>query len=143
MNKYQEYQEAFNNFKKLKYIPNAVNLTMNLDLLQKDIVIFQELVDKEKTYTKEEIKKEWEALGYKWDEKLYADSIALSKRVEKTWLKNETYTETHFIIINIINKTYRAEIFRWLGCEGKPLTFQEHNLLTKTFKMLGWEDSND
>ena len=42
-----KYQEAFNNFKKLKYIPNAFNLTMNITLLEKDINTFQELIDKE------------------------------------------------------------------------------------------------
>ena len=41
-----KYQEAFNNFKTLKYIPNAINLTMNISLFEKDTKILQELVDK-------------------------------------------------------------------------------------------------
>lgn len=82
---------------------------------------YQELI---KTPTEEEIIKEWEALGYSF---------------VKGPLK-----------ISLFHKEEDIEIAIWLGdksyCKAekngtdyKWLTFQEHQLLTKTFKMLGWE----
>lgn len=137
MSKYQEYQEALDI---LRNIEQSHNLKKIGSSLTPESDLLQELVDEKLAKpTKKEIKKEWKELGYKWIEKMYVDSIALRKTVEEPWLKNDTHKVNYFITINVINKTYRAEKFEWFACKGKALTFQEHQLLTKTFKWLGWE----
>lgn len=67
--------------------------------------------------TIEEVKKEWEELGYVCEEG--ASHLVLR------------YKGTNNMIHIWEDRTYRVD--DWL-------TFQEHNLLTKTFKVLGWFD---
>lgn len=81
---------------------------------------YQELT---KTPTEEEIKKEWEALGYKWKKREHL--ILLYER-----------KKDKMICINTMIYGY--------SCGNSDdisliLTFQEHQLLTKTFKLLGWQ----
>ena len=67
---------------------------------------------------KDEIKKEWEKLGYKWKEEGREITLEHKERSRE-------------IYIDKIDKAYYSGYF---------LIFQELNLLTKTFKALGWEE---
>ena len=78
----------------------------------------QELIDQTKTPTLEEVKKEWEKLGYKWKEEGREITLEHKERSRE-------------IYIDKIDKAYYSGYF---------LIFQELNLLTKTFKALGWEE---
>lgn len=81
--------------------------------------------------TEEEIIKEWEALGY-----------------EFIFTNGDGYDDDDELIF--LDKVNR-EIYIWkdktysFDNDTQTLTFQEHQLLTKTFKWLGWdkEDNND
>lgn len=83
----------------------------------------KELVDKEKSPTIEEVKKEWEDLGY----------IFYIKKPTTQWetLISIFYKDDSNDGIFIYNnQTYIRDTYSF--------TMQEHNLLTKTFKALGW-----
>lgn len=68
----------------------------------------------------EEIKKEWEALGYDWLENDKAIHI------------EDFHT---FIVLNKVNQTYKVRNFY----DGSAfVSMQLHKMLTKTFKVLGW-----
>lgn len=67
---------------------------------------------------KDEIKKEWEKLGYKWKEEGREITLEHKERSRE-------------IYIDKIDKAYYSGYF---------LIFQELNLLTKTFKALNWSD---
>lgn len=116
-----KYQEALDNVKiapsfmggNTKYSTHLNSATPFLE----DISTLQELVDKEKPFTLEEVKKEWEELGYVCEEG--ASHLTLR------------YKGSNNIIHIWEDHTYRVD--DWL-------TFQEHQLLTKTFKALGWYD---
>ena len=90
---------------------------------------FEKLVDKA-TPTLEEVKKEWEALGYEWrTPKEYPHMINLvNDDDDLKWILT--------IKINTQSKKYWK---RWGDGCFKAFTFQEHQLLTKTFRALGWE----
>ena len=83
-----------------------------------------ELQNKDKTPTEEEIIKEWEALGYEFCRIGYEIHI---KHIEK---------DKEFIIYLNIMEYCCSEI---TSCEICFTTLKEHQLLTKTFKMLDWE----
>lgn len=101
--------------------------------LQQDIDILWELYNKydelTKTPTLEEIKKEWEALGYEWRTPIdYLHMIYLvNYDDEPEWLLT--------IKINTQSKRYWKI---WDDGNFDSFTFEEHNLLTKTFRALGW-----
>lgn len=140
MSKHEEYQKKMTSKEALLNLDeNGCGYLLSFRLFKQ---IKQDLERLEKlTYqpTLEEVKKEWEELGYEWIEKLYTDSIVLKKTVAEPWLGNDTYTITYFISIsiNVINKTYRAEKRSCFACEGKELTLEEHQLITKTIQALG------
>lgn len=79
-------------------------------------------------YTKEEIIKEWKALGY--------DFI---------FTNGDGYDDDELIFLDKVNR----EIYIWkdktysFDNDTQTLTFQEHQLLTKTFKWLGWDKENN
>lgn len=80
---------------------------------------------KDKTPTLEEVKKEWEALGYRWVTPVLAIKlINIEKNKE--------------ISIDLFVKNYICKDFDSL--EYQFLTCLEHQLLTKTFRALGWFD---
>lgn len=110
MNEYKEYQKALSNLSTMgdKDLYNERHLEW--------IKTLQELVDKEKSPTLEEVKKEWEALGYKVD-------IA-NREIEFTHLKSIKY-----ISIDRKSKTYWCPFY---------LSLEEHQLITKTIRALGW-----
>ena len=84
----------------------------------------------------EEIKKEWEELGYKWS----------SDVDEEIFLKMPIKYTTKYVIITIssVRKAYWKRVNDNLeNLNYLPFLFKEHQLLTKTFKALGWyEDDN-
>lgn len=88
----------------------------------------EKLVDQTETPTLEEVKKEWEELGYKWKEnEIY---IHITKRDKLLCVDKD-------ICITKQDKEYccydEDEDYSCLS-----ITSKEHNLLTKTFRALGW-----
>lgn len=77
--------------------------------------------------TLEEVKKEWEKLGYKWFEN--NGIIVLKQQIQFT---------NKFVIITL-NSDKKAY---WKNVDDNfnfiPFMFQEHQLLTKTMKALRW-----
>lgn len=97
----------------------------SLDYLkEQDIKIydFYNKYELEQTPTEEEIKKEWEALGYELI------------RHERREISFKTKDKIFFNIYNYGTVRYK-KYWKTLAIE---ITLQEHQLLTKTFKMLGW-----
>lgn len=81
--------------------------------------------------TEEEVKKEWEELGYEWRiPKEYPHMI---------WLVNDDEAEKWVLTIKI-NTQSKKFWKKWGDLCIEPFTFEEHQLLTKTFKALGWYD---
>lgn len=115
------------------YIYNLLSLdedSMRWPLTIDSMDIFKELVnEKINNPTLEEVKKEWEKLGYEWRiPKEYPHMIWLvSDDDEPKWVLH--------IKINTQSKKYWK---RWGDLSVEPFTFQEHQLLTKMFRALGW-----
>ena len=88
-----------------------------VNIIKKDLHKLEELT---KTPTIEEVKKEWEKLGYEFE--LYSNKIEL------------------------INSSKNNEIIIWFNPNyydcGNSISLKEHQLLTKTFKALGWGGYN-
>ena len=111
------------------------NPRFNKDLAYKDIKLIVDEIyklkvkakkydEKEKSPTIKEVKKEWEELGYDWKEDNYFIYLKCSDK----------YAEAEIII-----KKYTKTFFKEDGhFEMLAFNFVEHQLLTKTFKALGW-----
>ena len=83
----------------------------------------KELVDKEKSPTLEEVKKEWEECGYVWKET--GKEILLDNNIEEKTIR--------------IYKLFKLYHVKALGENYfENVSFALHQLLTKTFKALGW-----
>lgn len=122
MNKYQEALYYFINWL------NPIEEDFNQEIYRKHRNNLQELIDKEKVLTLEEVIKAWEVLGHEWSE--YSRVIHLCR---ETSFKNET------IIINKEDYSY----YKLVNDILHPIDLREHQLLTKTFKALGrLEDDN-
>ena len=84
----------------------------------------------EKTYNKtptlEEVKKEWEELEYEWYE-------------TKEYLYLMKGEKLIFVDKNF--KTYRCFDNEDYDSSSMEITFTEHQLLTKTFRALGWDNA--
>ena len=110
-----------------KFTENSI-VTLDIDYAER---LLLELTEQYESPTLEEVKKEWEELGYEWRiPKEYPHMI---------WLVNDDEEERLVlrIKINTQSKTY----WKLWGDGGfDKLTFQEHQLLTKTMKALGWFD---
>lgn len=104
-------QEILN--KQIKYAEFTENSVVCLD-----IEIAKGLLGQTKSPTLEEVKQEWEELGYIWKE----NSSAINLYGKKYGL--------HILLCKD-----KKEYFRY---DTSNFTFQEHQLLTKTFKALGW-----
>ena len=107
-----KYQEAF------EYIDNLLEVSEDKKwpLVQKSLNSLKELVDQTKSHTLEQVKKEWEEEGYSWIET--KDEILLISNKKQ-------------IFIDKRDKMY--------SCSGRStnfITYQEHQLLTKTFRAL-------
>lgn len=109
------------------------------DKYKKEFKALQELVDQQKTYTEEEIKKMWKDAGYECvcdsENQLIFEEITENPFLEFSCnrvqiLKNFKLFDTSYITKqNGKHKEYR--LF---------MNFKIHQLLTKTFKWLGWEE---
>jgi hypothetical protein len=85
----------------------------------------------EKTPTLEEVKQEWEELEYKW--------LVPNKYPHMILLVN--YDEEEKWVLTIRINTQAKKFWKdWGDASLEPFTFQEHQLLNKTFKALGWFD---
>ena len=93
----------------------------------------QELVDQNKVYILEEVKKMWEELGYEWCASNNNKHIVLLKEI-----KNDMYNGNYnkIISINSIIKKYACYIDESYSHDA--ITYQEHQLLNKTLRALGW-----
>lgn len=89
----------------------------------------QELVNQTKQPTLEEVKKEWEELGYEWR--------ILNDYPHMIHLVNDD-DEPKWILVIKINTRSKKYWKRWGDLSVEPFTFEEHQLLTKTFRALGW-----
>lgn len=112
-----------------EYIYNLVNLddeSMKWPLTIDSMNIFKELVDEKLNKpTLEEIQQEWEALGY-----------FFTKTTDNQICLHTKYNGEN-IILELSNYTYvKYDNY----AEPMDITLQEHQLLTKTFKALGWFD---
>lgn len=110
MDKYQEYQKALESI-------------CNRCFGDEPKKILQELVDQTKTPTLEEVIKEWEELGYYF-----------TKTTDNQICLHTKYNGEN-IILELSNYTY---VKYDNHAEPMDITLQEHQLLTKTFKALGW-----
>lgn len=110
---------------------NCDDESMRWPLTINSMNIFKELVDEKiNNPSLEEIKKEWEELGYKWFENDY--------KIELITTVNDFVTN---IYLDKVDKKYCC--FDGGTEEGYvSITIQEHQLLTKTFKALGWLDDD-
>lgn len=122
MSKYEEYQEALNELKTV--IHDEFDGTKLLNSYLEKIETLQELIDKEKVPTLEECIKEWEALGW--------------KVIENCSIRIKLKSSLSTIQISKIKKVYRKVIGKEENNIGNFLTLQEHQLITKTMKALGW-----
>lgn len=114
----------------------------------KSLQLLQELVmEKELKPKLEQVKKEWEELGYTWKKVGdYHDGTEYTKYIIEKKL-------TYSCRINLYcqNKTYSTYRYFETTREGYPdykiyefdLTIEEHQLLNKTLKALGWFDDEN
>lgn len=119
MNKYQEHQEALDI---LKDIEQSHNLKKIGSSLTPESDLLQELVDEKLAKpTEEEIKKEWEEKG--WKITIYNREIEIenNKGISTIYIdkKDKMFWSTHYLPVDLIQ------------------------LLTKTFKWLGWDKENN
>ena len=95
-----------------KFTENSI-VTLDIDYAER---LLLELTGQYETPTLEEVKKEWEKLGYEFE--LYSNKIEL------------------------INSSKNNEIIIWFNPNyydcGNSISLKEHQLLTKTMKALGW-----
>lgn len=124
-NRYEDIDKyiwkVFDTFGHDEKIENLVYWTRKLQKeraeFRKKAVKYDKLTE---TSTLEQVKKEWKELGYEF--KNVGEYIIITRNFGK--FSTDIY-------INYLTKTYSM---------FKNLTFQEHQLLTKTFKALGWYD---
>lgn len=134
MSKYQEYQNALNYITSEVFTGGNSILEMEAEAIKK---LLQPLIDQTKTPTKKEIIKEWKKLGYKWLDGKNCLSLFKADEVILGFAKtiNISFVRKHYSAVYEENM-YDEECYTCGPCD---ITFQEHQLLTKTFKWLGWE----
>lgn len=133
------------------YIYNLINLdddSMKWPLTIDSMNIFKELVDEKiNKPTLEEVKKEWEEEGYSF--KIYNDEYHNGNVYKRCVIYKEIFMNKRLIVLHYWNKTITFNYF-WETFDDEgytvnkymsfDITFQEHQLLTKTFRALGWYD---
>lgn len=104
---------------KEKALENIKSALPNVHAFKEELKVLEN-----KTPTLDEVKKEWKELGYVWTEGvMYIHLIRLEKD----------------ICISKMDKEYECYDADDYDNQSLTLTFKEHQLLTKTFKALGWE----
>ena len=111
-----------------KFTENSI-VTLDIDYAER---LLLELTEQYESPTFEEVKKEWEELGYK----------LLYRQQDSTLIELFNENKMTIIIINNNEKSY-IKLLAYDYSSYCPLNFQEHQLLTKTFKALGWGGYND
>lgn len=107
-----KYEEILN--KQIKYAEFTENPVVCLDIeVAKGL-----LITKTKSPTIEEVKREWEEKGYSWIET--RDEILLMSKKKQIFIDK------------------RDKMYSCSGHSTNLITFQEHQLITKTMKALGW-----
>ena len=155
MNKYQEALDriteiyydcdGFYGFESVKKCD--CSLTKTCFRREKNIKLLQELVDQTKTPTLEEVKKEWEALGYTFETRVddYHNGMAYTRYIisiringNKRLIILKKYDKS--ISLNYYWEVFDREGYKVPNYERFDTTLQEHQLLTKTFRALKWMD---
>ena len=108
-----------------KFTENSI-VTLDIDYAER---LLLKLTEQYESPTLEEVIKEWEELGYEWRiPKEYPHMI---------WLVNDDEEER--LVLRIKINTQSKSYWKLWGDGGfDKFTFQEHQLLTKTMKALGW-----
>ena len=118
LEKFPEAQEALYENKEFKeYINKTEEFSNKYNQATADAL--QELIDKNKDYTLEEVKKEWEALGYELirrERRFISYQNKLGEFIVMTWYSEFKY-EKH-----------------WNG-RSQSINLKEHNLIYKTMKL--------
>lgn len=139
-----EYQKALNYITSEVFTGGNSILETEAEAIKK---LLQQLIDQTKTPTLEEVKKEWEEEGYSFE--IYNDEYHNGNVYKRCVIYKEIFMNKRLIVLHYWNKTITFNYF-WetFDDEGYTvnkymsfnITFQEHQLLTKTFKALGWFD---
>lgn len=104
-------------------IGESLNINFTIPSKQFEQVFEKDTNIEKRNVTLEEVKKEWNNIG--WDYKTIDEYVLLINKKDK---------EKRIIINDILKRYFVAKGY---------ITFQEHQLLTKTFKALGWGGYND
>ena len=128
MNKYQEALIYFCNGCHHEQEEGDYGACKRVEGRCKHYLSLKELVDKEKSPTLEEVKKEWEEKGFEVEN----NSKKISFRSQK--LNTDIYIDKVPKDVQICVCHYNY---------AQTISFELHQLLTKTFKALGWGGYND
>lgn len=118
-----KYQEALNNYS--ENVDYRDYSTKTVDIVNESYDTLQELVDQNKEYTLEEVKKMWEELGYEcWEPN------------EKTFcVANEDNEEIEFSL--------KPKLYYTVSDWSIIIDTKLHDLITKTLKALEKENNHD
>lgn len=137
MNKYQEainelYKQRAERYKVHQKHKDWSKEIKEYDKVGEALETLQELVDQTKTPTLEEVKKEWEELGWYWHYFYNENGIANKYRITKyVPSRKRDGSGDYQLEIYLCNNTKTFNI-------NFNMDMQEYQLLTKTFKALGW-----
>ena len=107
-----------------KFTENSI-VTLDIDYAER---LLLELTEQYESPTIEQVKKEWEECGYVWKET--SKEILLDNNIEEKAIR--------------IYKSFKLYHVKELGENYfENVSFVLHQLLTKTFKALGWGGYND
>ena len=107
--------------KQIEYAKFTENSVVCLDIDYAERLLL-ELVEQYETPTLEEIIKEWENDGWYWEEDSLSISLTKSSRTITIYKDSKEYDCTRHNMWKV-----------------GTLSIKQHQLLTKTFKALGWE----
>lgn len=107
-----------------KFTENSI-VTLDIDYAER---LLLELTKQNESPTLEEVKKEWEELGYVWKET--SKEILLDNNIEEKAIR--IYKSFKLYHVKALGENYFENV-----------SFSLHQLLTKTFKALGWGGYND
>ena len=116
-----------------KFTENSI-VTLDTDYAER---LLLELTKQYESPTLEEVKKEWEELGWYWHYFYNENGIANKYRITKyVPSRKRDGSGDYQLEIYLCNNTKTFNI-------NFNMDMQEHQLLTKTFKALGWGGYND
>ena len=116
-----------------KFTENSI-VTLDIDYAER---LLLKLTEQYESPTLEEVKKEWEELGWYWHYFYNENGIANKYRITKyVPSRKRDGSGDYQLEIYLCNNTKTFNI-------NFNMDMQEHQLLTKTFKALGWGGYND